>query len=104
MARGNSHCSEPWGCPEEPELPLPAVLLATHLDRRLQLSDELVIDSLCHLRLQLVEALVTVGESLVAGRKEKQQGGGSSVQPACRTHWATPTSPLELRAWSSSWP
>lgn len=61
-----------------PEPTVPAGLLATHPDRCLQLSHELVIDSLCHLRLQLVKALVTVSESLVAGGKEKRQRWGSS--------------------------
>lgn len=56
--------------------PTPTVaagLLVTHPDRCLQLCYKLVIDSLCHLRLQLVEALITVSESLVTGGKARRQ-------------------------------
>lgn len=54
-----------------PEPRVPAGILATHLDRSLQLSYKLVMDALGHLRLQLVEAL---GQSvnlwkLVGGEK-----------------------------------
>ena len=66
-----------------PKPTVPAGLLATHPDRCLQLSYKLVIDSLCHLRLQLVKALVTVSESLVADGKERRQrwGWGSITWP-----------------------
>lgn len=50
------------------QFPLPP---ATHPDRRLQLGYKLVVESPCHLRLQLVDALVAVGEPLKAGGREK---------------------------------
>ena len=65
--------------PAGPEPALPAGLPATHPDRRLQLGDKPVVDSLRHLRLQLVEALVTVGESLVAGGKESQPSAAAGA-------------------------
>ena len=59
-----------------PEPRVPAGILATHLDRSLQLSYKLVMDALGHLRLQLVEALVIVSEPLEAGgrRNDRQMG------------------------------
>ena len=61
---------------------MPAGILATHLDRSLQLSYKLVIDALGHLRLQLVEALVTVSEPLEAGGRAEGAGWGFSHQLA----------------------
>lgn len=58
---------------------MPAGILATHLDRSLQLSYKLVIDALGHLRLQLVEALVTVSEPLEAGGRGEGAGWGFRV-------------------------
>lgn len=48
-----------------PRLPL-------HLDGRLQLGHELVVNAPGHLGLQFVEAAVAVGEPLVAAKREGQ--------------------------------
>lgn len=80
-----------------PEPAPPAALLATHPDRRLQLGDKLVIDPLRHLGLQLVQAPVTVRESLEAGGKHRQQDGQSSAQPVHSPGLATPAFPRGAR-------
>lgn len=69
---------------------VPAGLLATHPDRCLQLGHQLVVDAPCHLRLQLVEALVTVGESLVAGVGETKRGVKCGQSPGSARTWAPP--------------
>ena len=65
-----------------PEPRVPAGILATHLDRSLQLSYKLVMDALGHLRLQLVEALVIVSEPLEAGGRREGIGWIQSHQLA----------------------
>lgn len=70
-------------CRVAPKQKGPSGQCATHPDGCLQLSHKLVIDPLRHLRVQLMEVLITVGESLIAVRKETDKGDQHPVSHLC---------------------